>query len=257
VTKKTKPRETFLPGFGGFYQSHWEQLLSDIEELYAAMHAEQEREQGGLDEDELVEILSETSSISRLCTGIARSFCEGFDTKMSEKLGFRLGLKFSKLESPSEYNFTTDRILARMPLRSAKKLFELSMRERHKRLDEAIRDWFTPYSGFIPHYSDCIGDWIAKPIAEWDANELCVLLDAFVDTDIDEDLYHEIAEGDAYEAFESFRRLEALREEGRRSAERKDRDVSGRIGIRGRGIMSRTRTRRRARCLNGETGGAK
>jgi hypothetical protein len=202
VTKKIKPREAYLPAFRGFYQTHWEQLLTDIEELYAAMHAEEERAEGGLDQDEIAEILSETSSVSRLCTGIARSFCEGFDREMSEKLGFRLGLKFAKLDSPTEYNFTTDRILAGMPLRTAKKLFGLSERERHERLEEAIRGQFKPYPGFIPYYSDRIGDWIAKPIADWDAIELGVLLDAFVDTDIDEELYQEIAEGGAYEAFE-------------------------------------------------------
>jgi hypothetical protein len=35
-----KRLETFLPAFGRFYQSHWEQLLSDCEELYATMHAD-------------------------------------------------------------------------------------------------------------------------------------------------------------------------------------------------------------------------
>lgn len=202
MTRKIKPREAHLPAFRGFYQTHWEQLLTDIEELYAAMHAEEERVEGGLDQDEIAELLSETSSASRLCTGIARCFCEGFDKAMSQKLGFPLGLKFSRLDSPSEYNFTTDRIVAGIPLRTAKKLFVLSEREGHARLAEAIREEFTPCPGFVPYYSDRAGDWIAKPIAGWDAIELGVLLDAFVDTDIDEELYHEIAEGGAYGAFE-------------------------------------------------------
>ena len=79
MTRKTKPREAYLPAFGGFYQTHWEQLLTDIEELYAGMHVEEERAEGGLDQDEIAELLSETSSASRLCTGIAKCFCEGFD----------------------------------------------------------------------------------------------------------------------------------------------------------------------------------
>ena len=203
MTKNTnKKLETFLPAFGGFYQTHWEELLTDIEELYAGMHVEEERAEGGLDQVEIAELLSETSSVSRLCTGIAKRFCEGFDGAMSERLGFRLGLKFSRLDSPSEYNVTTDRILATMPLRSAKKLFYASMSERHRRLNDEIVDWFTPYPGFVPYYSDYIGDWIAKPIDKWDRNELCVLLGAVVDADIDRDLYHDIAEGGADEAFE-------------------------------------------------------
>lgn len=202
MTKKTK-LETFLPAFGGFYGTPWEDLLSDAQKTYAELHTESEREQGGLEVEDFVEIFSEVSSVSRLCGNIARSFCEGFDEEMSNDLGFRLGLKFSELESPSEYNFTTNRIVATMPLRSAKKLFELSMSERHERLIETIADRFTPHPGFMPCYSEDIGDWIAKPVAEWDRNELCVLLDAFVGTDIDEDLYSAIAEGGACGEFES------------------------------------------------------
>jgi len=200
-TSPNKRLETFLPSFGGFYQSHWEQLLSDAEELYTTMHAENERAQGGLSRDDIAGIFSETGSASRLCTALARSFCERFDEEMSERLGFRLNLKFVKLKSPSEYNFTTDRILATMPLRSAKKLFYASMSERHQRLNDEIVDWFTPYPGFVPYYSDYIGDWIEKPIDKWDKNELCVLLDAFVDTDIRE-ICHAVADCDACSAFE-------------------------------------------------------
>jgi hypothetical protein len=197
-----KIKEFFLPAFGGFYQTHWEQLLGDIEELYAGMHAEEERAEGGLDQDEIAELLSEASSVSRLCAGIAERFCRGFDVEMSQKVGFRLGLKFARLDSPSEYNFTTDRIVARMPPRTAARLFALSERDRHGRLERAIREAFAPRPGFVPYYSDRVGDWIAKPVADWDAIELGVLLGAFVDTDIDRKLYHDIAECGAYEAFE-------------------------------------------------------
>lgn len=201
-TSPNKRLETFLPSFGGFYQSHWEQLLSDAEELYTTMHAENERAQGGLSRDDIAGIFSETGSASRLCTALARSFCERFDEEMSERLGFRVNLKFVKLKSPSEYNFTTDRIIATMPVTTVKKLFGLSMRDQHERLAEEISDCFTPYAGFVPYYSDKVGDWLAKPIRKWDKNELCVLLAAFVDTDIDEEIYHAVADCDACSAFE-------------------------------------------------------
>lgn len=197
-----KRLETFLPSFGGFYQSHWEQLLADAEGLYITMHAATERAQGGLSREDLAAIFSETGSASRLCNALARSFCERFDEEMSERLGFRLNLKFAKLKSPSEYNFTTDRILATMPVTAVKKLFGLSMRDQHERLAEEIRDCFTTYPGFVPYYSDEVGDWLAKPIQKWDKNELCVLLAAFVDTDLDEEIYHAVADYDACSAFE-------------------------------------------------------
>lgn len=202
MTKKTTT-ETFLPAFGGFYQTEWEELLSSSERLYATMHAASERGDAGLDVDDFAGILSETTSVSRHCAGLAEAFCAGFDEEMSKQLDFPLGLKFSKLKSPREYNFTTDRILATIPLRSVRKLFELSMQERHERLTEAIEDWFTPYDGFLPNYSNVIDDWIGKPIDRWDKNELCVLLDAFVDSDIDDRLFSDIAEGKACAVFES------------------------------------------------------
>jgi hypothetical protein len=203
MTRNTnKTFETYLPSFGGFYQTHWEQLLTDAEEWYTTMHVETERAQGGLSREDLAAIFSETASASRLCNALARSFCERFDAEMSERLGFRLQLKFVKLKSPSEYNFTTDRIIATMPLTTVKKLFGLSIRDQHERLAEEISDCFTPYPGFVPYYSDKIGDWLAKPVQKWDKNELCVLLAAFVDTDIDEEIYHAVVDYDACSAFE-------------------------------------------------------
>jgi hypothetical protein len=89
-----------------------------------------------------------------------------------------------------------------MPLRNAKMLFETSMQGRHERLDAAIGEQFAPYPGFVPHYSAAAEGWIAKPIDRWDAIELCVLLGAFIDTDIDEELYHAVAEQGACVAFE-------------------------------------------------------
>ncbi|ACE99589.1 hypothetical protein IP86_17105 [Rhodopseudomonas sp. AAP120] len=201
MTKKTT-LDTFLPAFGGFYQTEWEELLSSSEQLYATLLAASEIGDAALDVDDFVEILSETTSVSRHCAGLAEAFCVGFEKDISKQLGFRLGLKFSKLKSPREYDFTTDRILATMPLRSARKLFELSMQERHERLIEAIEDWFTPYDGFLPYYSNVIDDWIGKPIDRWDKIELCVLLDAFVDPEIDDRLFSDIAEGKACSAFE-------------------------------------------------------
>ncbi|MDN4987178.1 hypothetical protein QY049_28865 [Bradyrhizobium sp. WYCCWR 13022] len=203
MTRNTnKTLETYLPSFGGFYQTHWEQLLTDVEEMYTTMHAESERAQGGLSREDLAAIFSETRSASRLCNALARCFCERFDEEMSERLGFRLNLKFVKLKSPNEYNFTTDRIIATMPMRATKRLFSLSMRDQYERLADEISDCFTPYPGFVPYYSDKVSDWLAKPVQKWDKNELCVLLAAFVDTDIDEEVYQAVADYDACSAFE-------------------------------------------------------
>lgn len=212
MTSKNK-LETFLPGFGGFYGTHWEDLHTMSEEIYADMHAADEEAEGGADVIEIRDMLSDLSDFSKYCASLSRLFCESFGKEVSKGVGFELGLKFAKLKSPSEYNFRTDRIVATMPTRTARKLFDLSKREGHERLTEAICDWFTPYDGFAPYYSNTIDDWISKPVANWDKNELCVLLDAFTDGDIDEDIYSDIADSAACKAFEDsvdWKKFEAM-----------------------------------------------
>lgn len=203
MTRNTsKTLETYLPSFGGFYQTHWEQLLTEPRSGTPRCTSTTERAQGGLCREDLAALFSETGNSTDLCRSIARSFCKRFDEQMSDKIGFRLDLRFATLRSPKEYNFTTDRIIATMPVTTVKKLFGLSMRDQHERLAEEISDCFTPYPVFVPYYSDKVGDWLAKPIQKWDKNELCVLLAAFVDTDLDEEIYHAVADCHACSAFE-------------------------------------------------------
>jgi hypothetical protein len=70
---------------------------------------------------------------------------------------------------------TTDHILATMPVRSARRLFELSAQEQHRRLVKSIRDRFVPYDGLIPYPADAVEEWLAQPI------ERCMDLDSLAD----------------------------------------------------------------------------
>ncbi|MGY3585718.1 hypothetical protein ACVIGB_005226 [Bradyrhizobium sp. USDA 4341] len=203
-------RETFLPCFGGFYCTQWEDMLISTEEIYADMYAADLEGEDGPDVMELRDMLSEFGDVSKHCTALARSWCELYEKKMARSLGFPLGLEFEKLHSPSEYNFTTDRICATMPFDTAKALFEISRNERHKRLIKAIRAWFTPYDGFLPYYSNVIDDWIGKPLASWDKNELCVLLDVFTDRGIDDEIASHIDPSGPYEDSVNWKKFEAM-----------------------------------------------
>ncbi|MBM7486119.1 MULTISPECIES: hypothetical protein [Bradyrhizobium] len=188
----TKRRQMFLPGFGGFHKTKWERLLDKSQQLYARMD--------GADRDggDGLEMLSQFNDVSKHRASIARAWCVCFERKITESLGFAPRLKFERIE-PGDYIFTTDRIVATVPIGTAQRLFELSEQEDHRGLSNLLRNWFAP----MPHHSKLIRAWAgSQRLDRWDRNELCLLLDAFTDPDIDDEIYAEIGGGGAMTLFE-------------------------------------------------------
>lgn len=193
---------TFLPGFGGFHGTRWENLFPFSLDRCAERFARYE----GADEltaADLGSILRETSDASRFFVSVAERFCRRYDEEISRWLGFELGLTFLKFDVPAVRGGTTDFILATMPVNSARKLFARSAEEGHRRLVDSIRDRFAPYDGVVPYPDDAIAQWLAEPIERWGRVELCDLIAGFVDPEIDERLYADMtAGGDVRMSFE-------------------------------------------------------
>ncbi|MFC7700405.1 hypothetical protein ACFQX9_27365 [Bradyrhizobium sp. GCM10028915] len=191
----------FLPGFGGFQGTSWENLFPFARMQRAERFARYE----GPDEltaADLGVILCETSDASRFFASLAKGFCRRFDAETSRWLGFELGLTFSALEILAAGG-TTDFILATMPVDSGRKLFARSAEEGHRRLLDLIRDRSSPREGVVPNPDEAVEQWLAAPIERWGRAALCDLLPGFVDPEIDERLYAEMTAGrDVSEAFE-------------------------------------------------------
>jgi hypothetical protein len=201
VTETTR-LTTFLPGFGGFHGTTWDNLFPFSLESCAERFARYEGA-GEPTAADLSAILRETSDASRFFASLAASFCRRFDADISGWLGFELGLTFSELDIPAARDGTTDFILATMPVGSARKLFETSAQEEHRRLVATIRDRLAPYDDLVPHAADAVAEWLARPVERWHRNELCDLLSVFVAPDIDDRLYAEMTGGrDVRSAFE-------------------------------------------------------
>lgn len=194
---------TFLPGFGGFHGTRWENLFPFSLKRCAERFASYE----GADEltvADLGEVLGETSEAPRFFTSLATRFCRRYDGEISRWLGFELGLAFLRFDFVAGAGGTTDFILARMPVDSARRLLARSAEEGHQRLLASIRDRFAPRDGIDPYPHDAVEQWLAEPIERWGRVELCDLLAGFVDPEIDERLYAEMAaEGDARMSFEA------------------------------------------------------
>ena len=185
---------TFLPGFGGFHGTRWENLfpfsLDRCAERFARYEAADE-----LTAADFGGILREATDASCFFASLAARFCRRYDAETSAWLGFELGLKLSELDMPTAHRGTTDFILATMPADSARKLFARSAEEGHRRLVGSIRDRFAPYDGVVPYPDDAVEQWLAEPIERWGRAELWDLLAGFVDPEIDEHLYADMTAG--------------------------------------------------------------
>jgi hypothetical protein len=110
-------------------------------------------------------------------------YVDAFKNVASEAIGehlgdrdFDLGLKFESMSSPKYYNFETDRVYAHMPRETVDKLFAISFAEGHTTLAKVLKDRHTSCSGFHSWYTNELQEWLAKPLEDWDHNELCSLL---------------------------------------------------------------------------------
>lgn len=99
----------------------------------------------------------------------AKSFAENFC------LHFKVKAQFSRLDSPREYNFETDRIWLDIELDEVKRLQALVPREL---LQWVSTERFTSRSGFHSFYPPDLADW--PPVEEWDVNHVGTLMEALV-----------------------------------------------------------------------------
>lgn len=87
-------------------------------------------------------------------------------------------LIFEELDSPREYNFTTDRIFCRISDADIQKMFD---KTDTSVLNNLAREMFTSRTGFSSFYSPLVETWGA--LETWDANQLGCLLQAYMDTE--------------------------------------------------------------------------
>lgn len=126
---------------------------------------------------------------------------KGFVRSLSSLL--LIDIDFSRLVSPKEYNFETDKIYAKINESVLKKIWR-DVRKNHKEesnFEDVLREQLTPYDGFIPFYSNDPMDWLAKDFEQFDACELgiiflayCRIRDVELDDILEESTYYESLE---------------------------------------------------------------
>jgi hypothetical protein len=117
---------------------------------------------------------------------------------------FKIAMKFESLQSPKEYNFTTDRIFCEIELDEVKRI---RAETSEKALRDKVRERFTPCDGFIPFYSANLDNW--DEIETWDHNEVGTLIEAYVEQE------SELLRSDGFDQFAELELMESARCNGR------------------------------------------
>ncbi len=141
---------------------------------------------------EYAEILFDCTDYGKVYALMAHSYADTFKHFYDEATGLETGLVYEGMESPQFYNYGTDRLFSYIPRATVQTLFDRSAENEHAELAELLRDKCTSYSGFSSHYSNELQRWLAKPLADWDHNELKLLLMAVFNITAD-------SESDKYE----------------------------------------------------------
>lgn len=171
--------------FPGFYES----ILSGAIDRAEEMTVESLRENEDYDIFEyyqIANILFDHTNYTAVHLTIAEAWVKEFANYVAEAFDLRLGLEFVEMTSPREYNFTTDRVFAKISMPQLRELFELVDK---RRLDEECERWLKSRSGFISHYDHRWRNW--GPLEDWDYNQLGMLLHAL---DLGEDWQWEMLE---------------------------------------------------------------
>lgn len=207
-------REINIP-FQGFYQSYYNDAIDSYEGYEAENFNEDDPR---LPTDEYASILWRCADYSTMFRKIAKRYTECFSQFIKEETGVDLALQFSEMTSPREYNFTTDRIFAKIPLEAMYKVADAVTKEY---LVTSIKERHSSRSGFISFYPNRLEDW-PQELEDWDENHLGTLLAAFMGQHLDNDdwemsVYYEVDDcgfvGEVYSDCVDWAKFEQLKAE--------------------------------------------
>jgi hypothetical protein len=150
--------------FSGFYDSSHSNILEH--ELYNSMFTDYKS--GCENNDNLSNAANDLIGWRGVYVDYAKEYVKNFNHE------FDLNLTFESLQSPKEYNFSTDRIFCQI---DRKDLTKIARTTKKDILDKTAKSMFTSRDGFISFYDANYKTW--GKISSWDYNQLSCLLEAF------------------------------------------------------------------------------
>lgn len=168
----TNVKKTVVIPFSGFYESTHNSLFDrEIESLF------EYDDQGNSNIPD--EFYWANINYQHMRLEYSKRYVENFNELIKTESDFDLGLTFESLQSPREYNFTTDRIFCYIDQRTIRKLFAYAI-DHMELFDQCVKDNFTSCDGFCSYYSNNLQDWVKKPLGDYDHNEIGLLLEVLI-----------------------------------------------------------------------------
>jgi hypothetical protein len=192
---------TTIP-FPGFYESNYSREI-DYQESNEIEYMTGEEEDGkgyGLDQQDVLEVFMRHTDYRAAYLTVAKAYVAQLNDYLLEKHGLALGLSMESVQSPKEYNFTTDRVFCHISEEALQRLFDAVQLGK---LTATIKRQFTSRDGFISGYTNRVEKWLEKPLIEWDHNEIGTLIEALICDD--EDFDYKMFEAMIYDGTDSFR----------------------------------------------------
>lgn len=162
--------------FAGFYSSWHDQNLEFALEMMFS-------DDSGKPFPELLNEAYDRVQWHKVYLAYARMYCDQFLHHTGIKA------KYESMESPREYNFTTDRIFVEIEQAEVERLFAAVDKDT---LQKFVEERFTSRSGFISFYEPDFEAW--GDVAEWDYNQVGTLVLAYAEQFIDVDDEYSLVE---------------------------------------------------------------
>lgn len=155
--------------FAGFYESYHSQRIDDaMEQLTLDYYGEPIPDLSS----EVAEKLYFTCDYKKL----HKLYVKDYVDEIASQTG--LAIEFESLNSPREYNFTTDRIFVHIELAEIERLYkELSA----ETLTTYVREHFTSRDGFSSFYDGDFSNWDDSDLSKWDHNELGAIIECWLE----------------------------------------------------------------------------
>lgn len=162
--------ETSIP-FCGFYESQASHDLDDAIEQYFQTD----------DGDVIVELHDKLTDIVDY-RAMMLDYAQHYAKKWADLC--KVKCTFAELDSPREYNFTTDRIFCAFDATEMQRMYDECDTVRLIRM---AREAFTSCDGFRSFYSPNVADW--GPLATWEGPQYAVLVACYANKHLSRDDY--------------------------------------------------------------------
>jgi len=199
MKNKTHKVNSTIP-FQGYYGSEIDSFI----ESHIEYEIEHIREEYKANEKQLDIIANGfmSTNVNAFYNTIAEAYAGEFIFLLENEIGFKLNASFESLESPKEYNFSTDRIFIELSENKAIEFVNYILNNHKEELEDLIKKRFTSQSGFISFYPNSLKEW-GNPIG-WDHNQLGTCFEIFEyisnDIELNEIIYNGIYETLDYES---------------------------------------------------------